>query len=226
MAGARHNAGPACLDPPMILYDYFRSSASYRVRIALAHKGLDYTALPVNLRAGAQRAADYRAVNPAALVPALDSGQGLISQSLAIIEYLEECHPAPALLPREPLARARMRSLALSIACDIHPLNNLRVLNYLAEPLGLDEDARNHWARHWIALGFAALEAQLQDGPGPYCGGADPGLADCCLIPQLYNARRVALDLAPYPRLLAIEAACQALPAFQAAHPDRHAPPA
>jgi maleylacetoacetate isomerase len=207
----------------MTLYDYFRSSASYRVRIALALKGLSWTAVPVNLRAGAQHAADYRARNPAGLVPALETADGVLSQSLAIIEYLDEVHPEPRLLPQGAQARAEVRGFALAIACDIHPLNNLRVLQYLADPLGLDDDARNRWARHWIASGLAALEqrAQAHAADGPYCFGAAPGLADCCLVPQLFNARRVDCDLSPYPRLTAIEAACLALPAFAQAHPSR-----
>lgn len=205
----------------MRLYDYFRSSASYRVRIALALKGLTVDRLPINLRADAQRQPDYLTHNPAGLVPALEIGGGMITQSLAIIEYLDEIQPTPSLLPADPADRAAVRAFALSIACDIHPLNNLRVLNYLAGPLALPETTRHAWAQHWIALGLAPLEqqAQARASQGPYCFGTQPGLADCCLIPQLFNARRVDCDLSPYPRLVAIETACLALPAFERAHP-------
>lgn len=214
----------------MKLFHYYRSSASYRVRIALALKGLPHDTVAVNLLAGEQRGTAYAAVNPAQMVPILEDGELQLPQSLAILDYLDECHPEPPLLPRTAKERARVRAFALSIACDIHPLNNLRVLKYLTGPLGLDEAQKETWARHWINLGLSplenALQAQSQTDRGPYCFGALPGLADCVLIPQLYNARRVGLDLQPFPRLLAVDAACQALPAFQSAHPDRHSPPA
>lgn len=209
----------------MRLYDYFRSSAGYRVRIALALKGLSAERIAVHLRRGGgeQRGAAYRAVNPAGLVPALAVEGQVLGQSLAIIEYLEETHPRPPLLPADPLLRAQVRAAALAIACDIHPLPNLRVARYLEERLGLEAEARRAWDHHWIGQGLAALEAQLAPRPagGPYAFGDSPGLADCCLVPQLFNARRAGLALDAYPTLLAVEAACAALPAFQAAHPAR-----
>lgn len=210
----------------MKLFHYYRSSASYRVRIALALKGLTHDAVAINLLTGEQRGPDYTTANPAQLVPMLVDGDLQLPQSLAILDYLEDCHPEPPLLPQDSKERARVRAFALSIACDIHPLNNLRVLKYLTGPLGLDEAKKDDWARHWISLGLASLEAALQAQAqrGPYCFGARPGLADCVLIPQLYNARRVGVDLQPYPRLVAVDAACQALAAFQSAHPDRYAP--
>lgn len=207
------------------LYSYWRSSAAYRVRIALGLKGLGFEGLPVHLtRAGGeQHSASYRALNPQALVPSLIDGDTVLTQSLAIIEYLEELHPEPALLPKGAAARARVRALAMAIACDIHPLNNLRVLQYLAEALGADERARGQWYRHWLAVGLAPLETSLAAAPetGRYCHGDQPGLADVCLVPQLYNARRYELDLTCYPTLTRIETACLELPAFAAAHPER-----
>ena len=207
----------------MRLYTYFRSSAAYRVRIALALKELAYEAVPVHLLRGGgeQLQAAYRAVNPAGLVPALEDNGAVLTQSLAILEYLDEAHPHPPLLPADPLARARVRALAQSIACDIHPLGNLRVLNYLGGSLGLTDDARLAWSRHWIIEGFAALEkmlSTLKDSPS-FCRGATPTIADCCLVPQVFNARRFGVDLTPYPAIVAIDAACAALPAFMAAHP-------
>lgn len=207
----------------MILHDYFRSSAAYRVRIALNLKGLDYDRQVVNLVKGEQQGEDYLAVNAQGLVPALALGtQGaVLTQSLAIIEYLEEMHPGPALLPADPLGRARVRALAAIVACDIHPLNNLRVLNYLVQELSLDEDTKLAWYRHWIAQGLHNLEAMLQHpATGSFCHGEEPGLADLCLVPQLYNARRFQCDLSPYPTVVAIDTRCQALEAFQRAHPD------
>lgn len=204
----------------MKLYDYPRSSAAYRVRIALNLKGLAFEAVPVNLLEGAQRGEDYRALNPTGLVPSLDTGEGLIGQSLAIIEYLDERFPEPALLPAGALARARARALALQVACDIHPLNNLRVLQYLVDEFGIDEQQKLAWYQHWLKQGLGALEQQLAGENSPFCCGERPGLADLCLVPQLYNARRFGLDLAPYPRLVAIETACLRLEAFAAAHPD------
>ncbi len=207
----------------MKLYSYHRSSAAYRVRIALNLKGLPYEYLPVNLRQGEQRAAPFRAINAQELVPVLCDDRGAFTQSLAILEYLEERYPEPALLPHAPEARARVRAIALAIACDIHPLDNLRVLQYLTGTLGASEEAKNNWYRHWIELGLSALEAQLASDPatGPFCHGALPTFADICLIPQLANARRVPLPLDAYPTLLGIEAACAALPAFAAAAPPR-----
>nr|WP_295780886.1 maleylacetoacetate isomerase [Rhodoferax sp.] len=210
--------------PVLQLYSYFRSSASYRVRIALNLKGLPFEYVPVHLLkdGGQQRAADYQRINPAELVPALvDDGQP-IGQSLAIMEYLDETHPEPALLPRDPLGRARVRALSQSIACEIHPLNNLRVLQYLEKDLKLDEATKATWYRHWITLGFTALEAMLADNPqtGTYCHGDTPGLADCCLIPQIANSRRFETPLDAFPTILRIEQACLALDAFAKAAPQ------
>ena len=206
----------------MQLYGYFRSSAAYRARIALALKGIPYDPVPVNLRAGAQGESRYRDLNPQGLVPTLLDGGQAIAQSLAIIEYLEETHPLPALLPAGPAERARVRALALAIACDIHPLNNLRVLNFLGEHFGQDEAGRNRWARHWIGLGFAAIERELAASrwTGRFCHGDAPGLADICLVPQVYNAGRVAAPLDAYPWIRRIDEACRAHPAFQAARPE------
>jgi len=206
------------------LYDYFRSSAAYRVRIALGLKGLAPERAFVHLRRGAQREDDYLALNPQGLVPSLVTDDGaVLTQSLAIIEWLDETHPRPPLLPSDAAGRARVRALALAVACDIHPLNNLRVLNYLTGTLGVTEAQKNGWYRYWCDTGLEALETQLarDAATGAFCHGALPTLADICLVPQLANARRVDLDLAPYPKLLAIEAACLALPAFAAAAPAR-----
>jgi maleylacetoacetate isomerase len=207
------------------LYSYFRSSAAYRVRIALNIKGLAYETVPVHLtrRGGEQLAPGYRKLNPQALVPVLQDGGRLLTQSLAIIEYLDEVHPQTPLLPKDPAARARVRALALAVACDLHPLNNLRVLNYLTGPMGLGDDAKQTWYRHWIAEGLGALEASLASDreTGRFCHGDMPGLADCCLVPQLANAYRFKCDVAPYPTLLKIEKNCQALEAFQRAAPDK-----
>jgi maleylacetoacetate isomerase len=208
----------------MKLFDYFRSSAAYRVRIALNLKGLAPQRSFVPLRKGAQRAEDYLALNPQGLVPALTPDEGdVITQSLAIIEWLEETHPRPPLLPAAANERARVRSLALSIACDIHPLNNLRVLNYLTGTLGVDEAQRDGWTKYWIDLGFEALERRLaaERATGRFCHGDAPTLADVCLVPQVANARRFAVDLAPYPTLLRIDAECANLPAFADAAPAR-----
>jgi len=208
----------------MKLYDYFRSSAAYRVRIALNLKGVAPERAPVHLRRGAQRAEDYLAMNPQGLVPALvtDSGD-VLTQSLAIIEWLEESYPQPPLLPRDAPGRARVRALSLAIACDIHPLNNLRVLNYLTGTLGATDAQKDGWYRYWCDVGLEALETQLarEASTGPFCHGDTPTMADICLVPQLANARRVDLDLSPYPTLLSIETACTALPAFAAAAPHR-----
>ncbi len=207
------------------LYTYYRSSAAYRVRIALAIKGLAYESVPVHLLRGGgeQLQGAYRAVNPAALVPALQGDDATLTQSLAILEYLEETHLAPALLPADAAGRARVRALSLSVACDIHPLNNLRVLNYLTGTLGATEAQRTDWMLHWMALGLAAIEAQLARDPqtGLCCHGDTPTLADCCLVPQVFNARRFGLDLAPYPTVRRIAEHCEGLAPFQAAHPAR-----
>lgn len=208
----------------LTLYSYFRSSAAFRVRIALGLKGLKADMRFVHLLkdGGAQHGSGYKKINPLGLVPSLvDHGQ-TISQSLAILEYLEEQVPEPPLLPREASARARVRQIALSIACDIHPLNNLRVLQYLKSSLGADDQARIGWQQHWITLGFGALETLLRDDPatGTFCHGDAPSFADICLVPQMTNARRVQLDLSPYPTLLRIEEAAYRLPAFVAARPE------
>jgi len=206
----------------MILHGYYRSTAAWRVRIALNLKGLSAEHRFRHLRRGEQRDPGYVRLNPQGLVPALelDEGGAVLTQSLAICEYLDETHPEPPLLPDEPLARARVRAFAQAIACDIHPVQNLKVLNRLGA-LGLDQEARNAWAREVIAEGLAACEALVAGNGGPFCFGAAPGLADLCLAPQLYNARRFGADLSAMPRLLSAEAACAGLPAFQAAAPER-----
>ena len=208
----------------MKLYAYWRSSASYRVRIALGYKGLSCESVDVDLRAAAsaQRSAQFLALNPEGLVPVLVDGEHLIRQSLAIIEYLEETHPQPALLPQAPHARAQVRALTLAIACDIHPLDNLRVLNYLRTPLGHDAAAVDTWYRHWIAQGFTALEQEVAttSSDGRHMFGAAVTLADVFVVPQMYNARRMSCELGPYPRLRAICAHLESLPAFAAAAPE------
>ena len=204
----------------MKLYTYYRSSAAYRVRIALNLKGIAYEQVPVDLRAGAQRAAEYLEHNPQGLVPSLQDGGATLGQSLAIIEYLEERHPEPPLLPDTALDRARVRALALAVACDLHPLNNQRVLNYLRGPLGQDESAVEAWYRHWIAEGFRALEQTARHtSDGHHLYGGHVTLADVCLAPQVFNARRFNCDLAPYPTLCSVEAYLATLPAFAAAAP-------
>lgn len=205
----------------MKLYDYARSSAAYRVRIALKLKELPYETVPVNLRQGAQRTLDYLARNPQGLVPMLELDEGRhLTQSLAIIELLEEVKPQPPLLPQDPTARAQVRALALLVACDIHPLNNTRVLQHLEHRLGLGQREINGWYRHWIAEGFRALEAQLQRTAGRYAYGDAITLADVCLVPQVANARRYSCDLAPFPTIRRVEAACREHPAFEAARPE------
>lgn len=205
------------------LYTYFRSSASYRVRIALNLKGLEVRHLPVHLSRGGgeQFGAEFRALNPQSLVPVFVDDGVALSQSLAIIEYLDERYPTPPLLPESIEDRARARQIALAIACDIHPLNNLRVLKRLTQDMGISDAAKNDWVRHWVDLGFRALEDVLAAQPrkGSFCIGERPTIADCCLVPQVFNAERFGVDLSPYPTLRAIHAACQALPAFAAAHP-------
>ena len=207
----------------MKLYTFWRSSATYRVRIALNLKGLAVEQIPKQLRAGEQRRADYLAVNPQGLVPALEVAGTVLSQSLAIIEYLEETYPLPALLPGDAVARAQIRSLAFSVACDLHPLNNLRVLQYLKQPLGQQQAAIDTWYQHWVDQCFVGLEKQaLQHSrDGQHMVGASVTLADVCLAPQMYNARRFKCNLAPYPTLVAIAAALDALPAFKAAAPEQ-----
>jgi maleylacetoacetate isomerase len=204
----------------MELYNYFRSSASYRVRIALALKGLPYTYRSVHLQRNEHLQEPFASMAAARLVPLLRNGDELVSQSLAIIEYLDETHPTPALLPADPLGRARVRSLALDIACEIHPLNNLRVLRYLVGPLGTTEDAKNAWYRHWVESGLAVVEARLKEQPGTYCHGDTPGLADCVLVPQIFNARRFDCDLSQVPEVMRVFDACMRLPAFEDTRPE------
>ena len=207
----------------MRLYNYFRSSASFRVRIALAIKGLPYDYAAVHLVKGEHKADGYAAVSPANLVPTLELDDGtLLGQSMAIIEYLDETHPEPPLLPRDPLARAQVRALAQMIACEIHPLNNLRVLKYLVRDLKVDEEAKNTWYRHWVRSGLEAFERQLATLPASrYCFGDTPTLADCCLVPQIFNGQRFNVDFTGLDRTMAAFDACMALPAFQQAQPSR-----
>ena len=207
----------------MRLYSYFRSSAAYRVRIALNLKRLDFEYVAVHLTKGEQRGELYRSLNPQALVPTLADELGTFTQSLAIIEYLDETHPEPPFLPGDAAGRARVRALAAIVACDIHPLNNLRALQYLKETLGVSEEAKNAWYRHWIELGLSALEAQVAASPrtGLFCHGDTPTVADICLVPQLANARRLPIPLEAYPTLLRIESNCQKMDAFANAAPAR-----
>lgn len=208
----------------MKLYTFFRSSASYRVRIALNLKGLNYEQVPIHLRRGGgeQWTSAYKAINPQGLVPTLEDGGRLITQSLAVIEYLEERYPEPALLPGDAADRATVRAMALTVACEIHPLQNLRVLNYLRNELKQGEEDVNRWARHWITLGLSALEQRVLSAPkqGRFCFGDAPSLADLFLVPQLYNARRFGCDLSGYRSLVEIDANCVALPAFAKAAPE------
>jgi maleylpyruvate isomerase len=205
----------------MKLYTYFRSSAAYRVRIALNLKGLAYEPVPIHLAkdGGRNRTPEYRAVNAQMKVPALalDSGEVLV-QSLAIIEYLDETHPAPPLLPKDPLARAKVRAAAQLIACDIHPLNNVAPLRYLKNVLKHEQTEIDAWYHHWILEGFAALETMIR--PGPYCFGNAVTLADVCLVPQVYNARRLKVPLDRFPKIVAVDAACLKLSAFERARPE------
>ncbi|HUA26147.1 MAG TPA: maleylacetoacetate isomerase [Steroidobacteraceae bacterium] len=206
----------------MKLYTYFRSSAAFRVRIALNLKGIDYESSAVDLRPAAHRQQEYLALNPQGLIPALADGGTVISQSLAVIEYLEESHPSPPLLPRSPRDRARVRSMALAVACDMHPLNNLRVLNYLRSQLGQDEAAVDTWYRHWIAEGFRGLEeeARRASGDGRHMFGSEVTLADVCIVPQMFNARRFKCNVEPFPTLRTICAHLETLSAFARAAPD------
>ncbi len=205
----------------MKLHGYYRSSASFRLRIAVNLKGLSPELAYRHLRRGEQRAPDFLALNPQGMLPALETEGRVLTQSLAILEYLDEIHPQPALLPADALGRARVRALAQVVACDIHPIDNLRVLNYLRDPLGHDEATVQAWYNHWIAEGFAALEAMLARNPatGRFCHGDAPTLADVCLVPQVVNAGSFKLDLSPYPTLCAVQAACLQLPAFERALP-------
>jgi maleylacetoacetate isomerase len=207
----------------MKLFTYFRSSAAYRVRIALNLKDLAYDAVPVHLvrDGGQQNQAAYREKSPLGIIPALQTDTGVLTQSLAIIEWLDETHPARPLLPADADGRARVRAIAQTIACEIHPLNNLRVLSYLTQTLGISEAQKNDWYRHWVDEGLAAVEQLLASDArtGTFCHGETPGLADCCLVPQVFNARRFNCSLAGLPTLLRIVDACEALPAFQRAAP-------
>ena len=207
---------------PMKLYNYFRSSASFRVRIALQLKGLAYEYVPVHLAQGEHLREAFAAVSADQLVPLLELPDGTrLSQSMAIIEYLDEAHGGVRLVPADPVARARVRALAQSIACEIHPLNNLRVLKYLSKELGVSEDVKNTWYRHWVRTGLEAFERQLAQGPaGAFCHGDSPTLADCCLVPQIFNARRFDTPLDGLPRTMAAFDACMALEAFQKAQPS------
>jgi maleylacetoacetate isomerase len=213
------------MQPELTLYSYWRSSAAYRVRIALNLKGLAYRQVPVHLLkdGGQQQAPAYLARNPQGLVPLLVVGQAQIAQSLAILEYLEETHPQPALLPKDAVLRAQVRSLALHVACDIHPLNNLRVLQYLSAELGVSDAKKDLWYRHWVELGLRALEQGLPVFAGGLSLDGRPGYLEACVIPQLYNARRFNCALQGYPRLLAMEARCVALDEFHRAAPEQQA---
>jgi maleylacetoacetate isomerase len=207
----------------MQLYTYFRSSAAYRVRIALNLKGLAREDVFVRFQTGEQRGEAYRKLNPQGLVPTLVDDGHVLGQSLAILNYLDEVHPEPPLLPRDAAGRARARQLGLIVACDIHPLNNLRVLQYLERQLGLNQEQRNAWYRHWVAQGFAALETLLTTTPGTgtFCQGDSPGFADICLVPQVFNANRFQVDMTPYPTIARIDEACLTLAAFADAAPAR-----
>ena len=213
------------MSEPLQLYSYWRSSAAYRVRIGLNLKGLPYEIVPVHLvQDGGQQHSDaYRAINPQELVPTLGHGQRRLSQSLAILEYLDEVWPDRPLLPATARARQRVRALALLVACEVHPLNNLRVLQYFEHEWNVPQPERDAWVKHWITDGFAAAEALLAGHPstGDFCEGETPTLADCCLVPQIYNARRFGVDMQAFPTLARIEQACLELPAFDAARPER-----
>ena len=209
----------------MKLYTFFRSSASYRVRIALNLKGLSYEQAPIHLRKGGgeQFSAAYKALNPQALVPTLEDNGKVITQSLAIIEYLEEKHPKPALLPGDPADKAIVRGMALNIACEVHPIQNLRVLNYVKSSYNQTDEQINRWAQHWIDLGLSSLEQSIaaHSKGGKFCFGDTSTLADICLVPQLGNARRYGCDLSQYPTILSIEKNCMALSAFANAAPEK-----
>jgi maleylpyruvate isomerase len=213
----------------MKLYTYFRSSAAYRVRIALNLKGLEYDAVPVHLLRGGgeQLQADYVKMNPSGLVPTFQDDYITLTQSMAILEYLEDEYPEVPLLPKDAAGRARVRELAQIVACDIHPVNNLRVLRYLVNDLGLSEEVKTQWYRHWLLGGLDVLEKHLARDPsaGPLCHGYLPTIADCFLVPQVFNAQRQGVDISAYPNIARINAACVEIPAFVAAHPS-HQPDA
>lgn len=206
----------------MKLYTFFRSSAAFRVRIALNLKGLKYESIPKAFAKNEHRAADYLAVNPQGLIPALETQGAVLSQSLAIMEYLEETHPTPAFLPSDAIGRARVRSMTLAIVADIHPIDNLRVLNYLRKELGQDDNGVNTWYRHWVTEGFKGLEQQAREYSkgNRYCYGDAVSLADICLVPQMFNARRFDTDLSAFPTLVAISTHLESLPPFAAARPE------
>jgi maleylacetoacetate isomerase len=204
----------------MELFNYFRSSASYRVRIALALKGLDYDYKAVHLPKNEQLQESYAAVSASRLVPLLVDGEHHVTQSLAIIEYLDETHPEPPLLPKDALGRARVRALALDIACEIHPLNNLRVLRYLTQSLKLSEDDKNRWYRHWVESGLEVVERQLAAQPSAFCHGESPTVADCTLVPQIFNARRFDCRLDHVPQVMRVFDHCMQLPAFEKTRPE------
>ncbi|RZF54497.1 maleylacetoacetate isomerase [Acinetobacter halotolerans] len=205
----------------MKLYSYFRSSAAYRVRIALNIKQLAYETQPIHLVKNEQQQADYQALNPSQLVPTLVDVDQTLLQSISILEYLEEAYPEVALLPKNIAERAKVRAFAQAIACDIHPLNNLRVLKYLQQDLGLNDQQKSNWYQHWMLLGFQSLEAQLQGSNGQFCFGTQATFADCCLIPQVYNAKRFKIDLAAFPKIESIYQHCLTLPAFLHAAPEQ-----
>lgn len=211
----------------IVLYSYWRSSAAYRVRIGLNLKELPHAITPVHLvrDGGQQHSEAYAALNPQELVPTLRHDARVLHQSMAILEYLEEVFPAPPLLPDDAEGRARVRALAQLLACDVHPLNNLRVMQFFSDTWSVPQPEREDWTRHWMRVGFDAMERMLVESPdtGRFCHGDQPSLADCCLVPQMYNARRFQLDLKPYPTLVRIDAACLALPAFDAARPEAQA---
>jgi len=205
----------------MKLYNYFRSSASFRVRIALQLKGLPYEYIPVHIAKGEHKQPAYAAISPDLLVPTLEIDGQRLGQSMAIIEYLDETHPEPALLPRDALGRARVRALAQTVACEIHPLNNLRVLKYLVKEMGVSDDAKNKWYQHWVRTGLEAFERELALLPAStYCYGDTPTLADCCLVPQIFNGQRFKVSFDGLPRTMAAFDACMKLDAFQKAQPS------
>lgn len=206
----------------MKLYTWFRSSAAFRVRIALNLKGMRYDMQAIALPRAAHHKPEYAALNPQALVPTLEEGDQLLTQSLAIMEYLEEKQPSPPLLPKDLIGRARVRSIALLVACEIHPLNNLRTLQYLRKSLGQSEEASKVWYQHWIADGFGKLEAELSRGATrKYCHGDTPTMADCCLVPQVFNAQRYKCDTNPYPTVMRVFAECMKVDAFDRAQPSK-----
>lgn len=204
-----------------VLYGYFRSSAAYRIRAALAWKGMEFETKPVHLAKGEQCAPDYLALNPQGLVPVLAIDGRLLGQSMAILEYLEETRPEPALLPKDAAGRALVRWMTQLVVADIHPINNLRIANYLRSHYGQGDEGVSAWMRHWMAEGFRALETLVATHGGQYCFGDAVSFADICLVPQMYNARRFGLELADFPRLTAVDERCQTLHAFAGAHPDK-----